>query len=153
MIIYDTVLCCENYYPIKKIKWTRDVSSDTKNLTFFKADLYNSVKKKKKYSLKLYNIYNELDNSCVLLIMGKLKFWFHQEYLKNELTDEEYEECLKLLHTELDLIFTPRKRRLFKSNHMLLYHKNNEYRYSICMDYLSYEKLNRLEKQLKEIWI
>lgn len=152
MIIYDIALCCENYYPIKKIKWIRDVSSDTKNLTFFEAHLYNSVKKRKKYSLKLYTIYNELDNSCVLLIMGKLKFWFHQEYLVNELTDEEYEECLKLLHTELDLIFTPRKRRLLKSKHMLLYHKNNEYRYYIYNFYLSDKKLDEVEKIINRAW-
>lgn len=152
MIIYDIALCCENYYPIKKIKWIRDVSSDTKNLTFFEAHLYNSVKKRKKYSLKLYTIYNELDNSCVLLIMGKLKFWFHQEYLVNELTDEEYEECLKLLHTELDLIFTPRKRRLLKSKHMLLYHKNNEYRYYIYDFYLSDKKLDEVEKIINRAW-
>lgn len=152
MIIYDIALCCENYYPIKKIKWIRDVSSDTKNLTFFEAHLYNSVKKRKKYSLKLYTIYNELDNSCVLLIMGKLKFWFHQEYLVNELTDEEYEECLKLLHTELDLIFTPRKRRLLKSKHMLLYHKNNEYRYYIYNFYLSDKKLDEVEKIINRSW-
>ncbi|MFK7000923.1 hypothetical protein V3Q90_09500 [Flavobacterium oreochromis] len=152
MKIYDIALCCENYYPIKKIKWIRDVSSDTKNLTFFEAHLYNSVKKRKKYSLKLYTIYNELDNSCVLLIMGKLKFWFHQEYLVNELTDEEYEECLKLLHTELDLIFTPRKRRLLKSKHMLLYHKNNEYRYYIYDFYLSDKKLDEVEKIINRAW-
>lgn len=152
MKIYDIALCCENYYPIKKIKWIRDVSSDTKNLTFFEAHLYNSVKKRKKYSLKLYTIYNELNNSCVLLIMGKLKFWFHQEYLVNELTDEEYEECLKLLHTELDLIFTPRKRRLLKSKHMLLYHKNNEYRYYIYDFYLSDKKLDEVEKIINRAW-
>jgi hypothetical protein len=146
MITLTTSLNCENYYPNEKLKWVKYNSFDTKNLSIFTAHLYNSIKKKKLYSLYLWTIYNELDNSCILLIEGKLKFWFHQEYVKNELTIEEHVECLKLLHAELDLNF--KEKRLRSSKDVIIYLKNNEYRYYIYNTFLNYKKLLEIEKMI-----
>ncbi|QYS86109.1 hypothetical protein JJC03_14090 [Flavobacterium oreochromis] len=153
MIKYNISFYSKNYYPSEKIKWIRDNSSDTKNLIIFKACLYNSIKKKKLYPLTLWTIYNEIDNSCVLLIGGgKLKFWFHQEYVKDELTIDEYVECAKLLHTELDFNFNYREERFSVAKNVLLFHKNNEYRYYFNDFYLSDKKLDEFEKMIYRIW-
>ena len=153
MKIYDISFYSKNYYPSEKIKWIRNNSSDTKNLIIFEASLYNSIKKKKLYPLKLWTIYNEIDNSCILLIGGgKLKFWFHQEYVKNELIIEEYVECAKLLHTELDFNFNSREERFSVAKNVLLFHNNNEYRYNIYDIYLSDKKLIEIEKTINRTW-
>ncbi len=153
MIIYDISFYSKNYYPSEKIKWIRNNSYDTKNLIIFEASLYNSIKKKKLYPLKLWTIYNEIDDSCILLIGGgKLKFWFHQEYVKDELTTEEFVECAKLLHTELDFNFNSRGEKFSFGKNVLLFHNNNEYRYYIYDFYLSDKKLMEIEKKLIKSW-
>lgn len=139
MTTYYITLFCEDYIPSKKINWEEKDFYRPTNIREFNSELFNNSLKRKYYSLSLTILYDIPNNSSLLLISGKLVYWFFQSEMKEEFTKEEHINCLQLLYSELGLNF---KKRQLKQGKMVLGRcKNGQYKYQVLNYYLSEEKI------------
>ncbi|OWP84703.1 hypothetical protein BWK59_04055 [Flavobacterium davisii] len=139
---------CNNYTPSKKINWENVYFRD-KDLHYilracdflFRARLYNKNEKYKIVPLNLYLYYDKKENTCNLVVRGRLNNWFFQNSERKKLTTEEYNEAINLLLSEIELD----KSELISSKNGMM-----NFRMKVLLRFIFLKKYERLVKMVYE---
>lgn len=88
-----------------KLLWKEDNKLEVPYKSFFTSKLYNPNSNKKKFPLKLLLTANEKTEKFNLSISGNVRKWYFNSNSRKDLNFKEYEECIKLIASELGIDF------------------------------------------------
>lgn len=89
----------------EKLLWKEENKLEVPYKSFFISKLYNPNSNKKKFPLKLLLTANEKTEKFNLSISGNLRKWYFNSNSRKDLNFKEYEECIKLIASELGVDF------------------------------------------------
>lgn len=103
----DRIKCILKDYNPKgeKLSWKEENKLEVPYKSFFISKLYNPTSNKKKFPLKLLLTANEKTEKFNLSISGNLRKWYFNSNSRKDLNFKEYEECIKLIASELGVDF------------------------------------------------